>query len=357
VQVDMFTKIFVVLSLAAVAQAITVAPGASLSCGNGLFCSMGETCMSNKQGAGAKLACSPHSNAVICSDRRHSCPTGSTCTHEICTPSDGGQPFKASIAKDAVSLGLRTYGKGIYIRPSDAPGTVNDAGSDICNLIAPDLANFCGCGSVVEHYSIDIDVNQTKNGTYGVAYVHCYSFLGDSVYTVQGLTFEPRWIDWSTPSGTDMWYGAMAWSRQIEQFDSGNTNGDGWDNLKEFKGQFDGTVGKVRGVPVDFQKSIRISGAGFEFYGRGVSATADFSVIVNKANVINIDLNVHACVNFGTMPVQNETSVLPCDKPNVVCSNQPGVHDLLGFANITVPLHVLSGTYDLTAIINANRIV
>jgi len=130
----MFAKLLLALSLAAAAQAISLMPAASLSCSNGLFCAMGETCMSNKQGAGAKLACSPLPNAVICNDRRHSCPSGSTCFNELCMPANAGQPFKASMSKDAVSVGLRTYGQGINIHPNDVTVAVPAATRGVVTL-------------------------------------------------------------------------------------------------------------------------------------------------------------------------------------------------------------------------------
>jgi hypothetical protein len=143
----MLAKLLLALSLVAAAQAIPLSAGMSTSCNNGIFCAMGQTCMSEEQGSGAMLACSPHTNATICMDRRFSCPSGSTCFNALCTPSDGGAPFNASWSLDAMSVGLRTYGKGIYILPTDAPGHVKDLGSDICNLANRNLPGFCRCYS------------------------------------------------------------------------------------------------------------------------------------------------------------------------------------------------------------------
>jgi len=141
----MFAKLLLTLSLVAAAQAIPLSAGMSTSCNNGIFCAMGQTCMSQEQGSGAMLACSPHTNATICMDRRFSCPSGSTCFNSLCTPSDGGAPFNASWALDAFSVGLRTYGNGIYILPTDAPGHVKDIGSDICSLVNRNVPGFCRC--------------------------------------------------------------------------------------------------------------------------------------------------------------------------------------------------------------------
>lgn len=135
------------LSFVAAAHAIPLSAGISTSCNNGLFCAFGQTCMSQEQGAGAMLACSPHINATLCMDRRYSCPSGSTCFNSLCTPSDGGPPFNASWSLDATSVGLRTYGKGIFILPTDTPGHVMDLGSDICNLANRFLPSFCKCHS------------------------------------------------------------------------------------------------------------------------------------------------------------------------------------------------------------------
>jgi len=118
-----------------------------LSCGNGLTCAAGQTCTSTQQGAGARRACSPQADAVICADKRFSCPAGSTCQKEQCTPSNGGASVSASTALDAVSVEMRTYGNGVYISPTDPPGTAGDLGSDICNALAPSLPGLCTCSS------------------------------------------------------------------------------------------------------------------------------------------------------------------------------------------------------------------
>lgn len=362
------TSIMAVLALAAVAQANTGTPDSSLSCSNGLFCANGETCMSNTQGAGAKFACSPHPNAVICSDLRHSCPSGSTCTNEMCTPSDGSAslPFKASTSKDAVSVGERTYGNGIYIHPSDAPGHVNDFGSDFCKLIAPGLANSCSCSSHI--------MNQTVSG-----WINCNAHIGNFIQTSTLISFSPLAIScgWGgcVYNGTGMFYA------------------------------FGGISGNVPNFPANFQTSFHISEASLSFFGKGISTRVTLSVTAINPNVVNVAIDLHACVEIGSVPpqyVQNGTVAEghSYEKPNVVCSNQPGVHNLLGFVNVTgatlspptitferfaylsglkwpllqlfshfvlvnhqlsdpvsrtVPISVMSNTFDLTDIINANR--
>jgi hypothetical protein len=134
------------IALVAAVHAITESPIDSVSCNNGLFCALGQTCMSQEQGAGALLACSPHPSAVVCPDSRYSCPSGTACFNQLCTPQIGGDSFPASLSLDAVFIGSRTYGNGVYIGPTDFPGQVKDLGNDICNKITP-LPNYCTCSS------------------------------------------------------------------------------------------------------------------------------------------------------------------------------------------------------------------
>jgi len=334
------TSIMAVLALAAVAQANTGTPDSSLSCSNGLFCANGETCMSNKQGAGAKFACSPHPNAVICSDLRHSCPSGSTCTNEMCTPSDGPLPFKASMSKDAVSVGERTYGNGIYIHPSDAPGHVNDFGSDFCKLIAPGLANTCFCNSRI--------TNQTDWRS-GSAWINCHGNIGGFINTFAMISFDRTWTA-SNEIGTGMRYTFGANKFANERMD------DSWRSW-ESRSTNVNINGDVPNFPANFQRSVRITEASLNFFGKGISTYVNLSVTAINPNVVSVAIDLHACVEIGSVPPQNGTVAegLTCDKPNVVCSNQPGVHNLLSFAGVTVPVSVMSNTFDLTDIINANR--
>ena len=387
------TSIMAVLALAAVAQANTGTPDSSLSCSNGLFCANGETCMSNKQGAGAKFACSPHPNAVICSDLRHSCPSGSTCTNEMCTPSDGPLPFKASMSKDAVSVGERTYGNGIYIHPSDAPGHVNDFGSDFCKLIAPGLANSCWCHSRI------MNITDWSSGS-GVVrrdatgMINCNGNIGDFIRTFAAINFR-RTTTASNEIGTGMRYTFGANKFANERMD------DSWRSW-ESRSTSVNINGDVPNFPANFQRSIRITEASLNFFGKGISTFANVSVTAINPNVVSVAIDLHACVEIGSVPPQNGTVAegLTCDKPNVVCSNQPGVHNLLSFAGVTgatlspptitferiaylsglkwpllqlfshfvlvnhelsdpvsrtVPVSVMSNTFDLTDIINANR--
>jgi hypothetical protein len=276
----MFAKLLLALSLAAAAQAISLMPAASLSCSNGLFCAMGETCMSNEQGAGAKLACSPFPNAVVCNDRRHSCPSGSTCFNELCTPANTGKPFKASMAKDAVSVGLRTYGQGIYIHPNDAPGSVNNIGSDICNMFAPNLANFCLCNGSSSYASVTCQANIGNYIT---------TFVGVKVVLSSGIDFMYSYGPGAVPGMNGLTYGMLP-----------------------------------RGPTT---QSFPIVGASIKFLGIGISTTADFSVKYN--NSVSLDVSVGACVQYGTVPGLNSSI------PSSVCSYQPAGQNLLGFANIS----------------------
>ena len=136
------------IALVAAAHAITESPIDSVSCNNGLFCALGQTCMSQEQGAGALLACSPHPKAVVCLDSRYSCPSGTACFNQLCTPEIGGDSFPASLSLDAVFIGSRTYGNGVYIGPTDFPGQVKDLGNDICKKITLFLPFSCRCNSV-----------------------------------------------------------------------------------------------------------------------------------------------------------------------------------------------------------------
>jgi hypothetical protein len=160
--------------------------------------------------------------------------------------------------------------------------------------------------------------------------------------------------------------------------------------------------GDVPNFPANFQRSIRITEASLNFFGKGISTYVNLSVTAINPNVVSVAIDLHACVEIGSVPPQNGTVAegLTCDKPNVVCSNQPGVHNLLSFAGVTgatlspptvtfariaylsglkwplpqlfshfvlvnhelsdpvsrtVPVSVMSNTFDLTDIINANR--
>jgi len=145
-----------------------------LSCGNGLTCAAGQTCTSTLQGAGARNVCSPHANAVICNDTRFSCPAGSTCQAEQCTPSNGGASVNASTAFNAVSIERRTYGNGVHISPNDPPGTAKDLGSDICNALAPSLPGLCSCGSI-RQYLPGGPTNSTAAEVYcPISFIHDY---------------------------------------------------------------------------------------------------------------------------------------------------------------------------------------
>ena len=247
----MLAKLLLALSVVAAAQAITLAPGASVSCDNGLFCAMGQTCISKAQGAGAKLACSPHPNAVVCNDMRFSCPSGSTCFNELCTPVDGGKPFKASTSFDALSVGLRTYGNDVYLLPTDAPGLKGNLGDAICNVVAPlMIPNFCNCSS-------------NSSG----ASVMCKANVGDIISAWIGGSFLPC----GSPASIGYTYGASVGGQQV----------------------FGGSENYVAA----YDTEIPIPGATYKLMGYGIGADANVNGTINNA-VITANLGVDICGAF-----------------------------------------------------------
>ncbi len=86
----------------------------------------------------------------------------------------GGEPFKASTSLHAMSVGLRSYGDGVYILPTDVPGHVKNLGSDICNYVNPVLPSFCNCAS-----------------TYGGSNVTCQANVGSLLNAFINAWFLP----------------------------------------------------------------------------------------------------------------------------------------------------------------------
>jgi hypothetical protein len=70
--------------------------GGVSDCHNGLFCDATQTCMSHESGAGMIGGCSPFQNAVICNDRRYSCPYGTKCWNSSCVHPDGSKTNAAT---------------------------------------------------------------------------------------------------------------------------------------------------------------------------------------------------------------------------------------------------------------------
>ena len=247
----MLAKLLLALSVAAAAHAITLAPGDSVSCENGLFCAKGQTCMSKGEGAGAKLACSPHPNAVVCNDKRFSCPAGSTCFNQLCTPVEGGEPFEASTSLDAESVGLRTYGDGVYILPTDAPG-LKGIDSDICNRVNPILPSFCNCSV-----------------TYGVT---CQVYAGEHFSAFINARFMPCG---ASPTISYSW-GAGIFGRE--------------NDVASGSQQFNASYNK---------QTFPIPGTDATFFGSGLYAGAVVSGSVNNTVMsANVGLDICGTINF-----------------------------------------------------------
>lgn len=100
------------------------------------------------------LGPSPLPNAVVCTDKRFSCPAGSKCLNQRCTPSSG-QEFLASTSLD-----------GVYIPPTGSSG--------VCHLVIPLLPSFCNC------------TRQDNAAT-----VKCQANVGDRFTTLFNARFKP----------------------------------------------------------------------------------------------------------------------------------------------------------------------
>ena len=187
----MMRAFLLAIALVAAVHAITESPIDSVSCNNGLFCALGQTCMSQEQGAGALLACSPHPNAVMCPDSRYSCPSATACFNQLCTPEIGGDSFPASLSLDAVFIGSRTYGNGVYIGPTDFPGQVKDLGSDICKKITG-IPSYCTCKSIPTGARVacpfNIGTTATLNGWSVTKFEPCAGTAAVSFATGGGST-------------------------------------------------------------------------------------------------------------------------------------------------------------------------
>lgn len=117
-----------------------------LDCGNGIYCSIGQTCMSNTTGAGLLYACSPISNAVRCMDARFSCPPFYTCIENSqCAVASNDVRDNTNVIDGIVNVDAhhvaeeRDFGSGIQ------PTSLS-----ICGPITTvfRLPNFCSCNNV-----------------------------------------------------------------------------------------------------------------------------------------------------------------------------------------------------------------
>jgi len=124
-----------------IVQAITDISPSTNNCGNGIFCTQSQTCMSNTTGAGLIFACSPLPNAVRCMDARYSCPTSYVCSEEArCISNNTNGQFHtidAVLNIDPVKVSdMRDFGSGLK------PTSFSVCGP-ITNLFR--LPNFCTC--------------------------------------------------------------------------------------------------------------------------------------------------------------------------------------------------------------------
>jgi hypothetical protein len=214
-------------------------------------------------------------------------------------------------------------------------------------------------------------MNQTGSG-----WINCNAHIGDFIKT-----------------STDIFFDSVC-TRRGRNGQCVDVNGTGMAYA------FGGIFGNVPNFPANFQRSFHISEASLSFFGKGISTRVTLSVNASNSNVVSVAIDLHACMEIGSVPAQYEQFFHSYEKPNVVCSNQPGVHNLLGFVNVTgatlspptitferiaylsglkwplpqlfshfvlvnhqlsdpvsrsVPISVMSNTFDLTDIINANR--
>ena len=126
-----------------VSAAPVILPQDAQDCGNGIFCTTSQTCMSNATGAGTVYACSPISNAVRCSDARFSCPPMFYCAENaecVSTDDKGGAVVDAMVNLDAFSVAdARDFGSGMQ------PTSVSVCGP-VTSIFR--LPNFCTCRNV-----------------------------------------------------------------------------------------------------------------------------------------------------------------------------------------------------------------
>ena len=109
-------------------------------CGNGIFCAVDQTCMSNATGAGLLYACSPLPRAVRCMDARFSCPEATVCAdNSTCVSADTNLAIvmDAVVNVDAHAVAeMRDFGAGMTPTAFSICGAITTAFR---------LPNFCTC--------------------------------------------------------------------------------------------------------------------------------------------------------------------------------------------------------------------
>jgi len=148
-----------------------------VTCGNGITCDVGQTCMSSANGAGNRYACSPLSNAVRCSDARFSCPFGSTCRPDYSCDLNG--------VTSAITLNVDP------VRSTSGAGNI--CGPIINNFNIP---NYCTCAQVAFG-----DDRRSRGGR-----VTCLTGLPSTVVVTAQAVFMPC----SSVRPSFFWFSASA---------------------------------------------------------------------------------------------------------------------------------------------------
>ena len=125
-----------------------------LDCGNGIYCSIGQTCMSNTTGAGLLYACSPISNAVRCMDARFSCPPFYTCIENSQCAAAASNNVRDNNNNnnnpESVIDGIVNVDAHHVAEERDFGSGIQPLSLSICGPITTifRLPNFCSCNNV-----------------------------------------------------------------------------------------------------------------------------------------------------------------------------------------------------------------
>ncbi len=224
----------------------------SQNCGNGIFCSSTQTCMSNSTGAGIIYACSPLTNAVRCMDARFSCPKSYSCAENSKCISDNNttqEIIDAVVNIDAFEVAeMRDFGSGLKLTSVSLCGPIT-------NLFR--LPNFCTCN--------DARFGGELGCTIGL---QNYISLGASA--------------WVRPCASPANFGYRAWVTTLGQSNSiGNT----WTG--------------------SFAISRPIPGASFEIGRTNAGARVEISGEVNRF-VLSTRADIGVCASVGIGPLSWE---------------------------------------------------